>query len=151
MTDPMDEGEGLPMHTPIHSPAHSPTHSPTLQRAANVPTAELMRALMATVADLTVSVAQTNAQQAQTSLHMHAASDFLAQSREGGRRPEFYGEPARFDGSGDVKAWLRTLDLIFDAKRLNPEERFCIPAPCRRGRHSIRIPTPNHTNSWAGC
>ena len=41
-----------------------------------------------------------------------------------GRRPEFHGEPTRFDGSADVKAWLRTLELIFDAKRLNPEERF---------------------------
>ena len=49
---------------------------------------------------------------------------FLAQPREGGRRPEFHGEPARFDGSWDVKAWLRTLELIFDAKRLNPEELF---------------------------
>ena len=64
MTDTMDEGEGVPMHTPIHSPAHSPIHSPTLQRAANVPTAELLRALMATVADLTLSVAQTKVQQA---------------------------------------------------------------------------------------
>ena len=79
----MDEGEGVPMHTPIHSPAHSPIHSPTLQRAANVPTAEMMRALMTTVADLTVSVVQTNAQPAQTTLHMHAVSDFLAQLREG--------------------------------------------------------------------
>ena len=54
MTDLMDEGEGVPVHTPIHSPAHSQIHSPTLQRAANVPTAELLRALMATVADLTI-------------------------------------------------------------------------------------------------
>ena len=82
MTDPMDEGEGVPMHTPVHSPAHSPIHSPTLQRAANVPTAELMRALMATVADLTLSVVQINAQQAQTTLHMPAVSDFLPQPHE---------------------------------------------------------------------
>ena len=66
MSDFMDEEEGVPMHTPVRSPAHSPIHSPTLQRAANVPTAELLRALMATVADLTLSVAQSNAQQAQT-------------------------------------------------------------------------------------
>ena len=65
MSDFMDEGEGVPVHTPTHSPAHSQIHSPTLQKAANVPTAEQMRALMATVADLTLSVAQTNAQQAQ--------------------------------------------------------------------------------------
>ena len=32
---------------------------------------------MATVADLTFSVAQTNAKQAQTTLHMHAVSDFV--------------------------------------------------------------------------
>ena len=43
-------------------------------------------------------------------------ADFLAQSREGGRRPEFHGEPARFYSSGDVKAWLKTVKLIFDAK-----------------------------------
>ena len=84
MSDFMDEGEGVPMHTPIHSQAHSPIHSHTLQRAANVPTAELVRALMATVGDLALSVAQTNAQQAQTTLHMHGVSDFLAQPREGG-------------------------------------------------------------------
>ena len=121
MTDRMDECESVSMHTPIHSPAHSPIHSPTLQRAVNVPTAELLRALMATVADLTLSVAQTNAQQAQTTLHMQAVWDFLAQPMEKRRRPEFHGDPARFDGSGDVKAWLRTLDLILDTKRLNHE------------------------------
>ena len=82
MSDLMEECEGVPMHTPIHSPAHSPIHSPTLQRAANVPTADLLRALMATVADLTLSVAQTNAQHAKTTLHMPAVSDFLAQPRE---------------------------------------------------------------------
>ena len=129
MTDIMDEGEGVPMHTPMHSPEHSPIHSPTLQRPANVQTAELLRALMATVADLTLSVAQTNAQQAQTTLHMHAVSDCLAQPREGGRRPEFHGEPARFDGLWDVKAWLRSLELIFDAKRLNTEESFLHTIP----------------------
>ena len=124
MSDNMVESEGASMHTPMHSPAHSPIHSPTLQWAANVPTTEMLRALMATVADMTLSVAQTNAQQAQTTLHMHAVSDFLAQPREGGPLPEFHGEPACFDGSGDVKAWLRTLELICDAKTLNPEERF---------------------------
>ena len=86
MSDFMDEGEGVPMHTPMHSPAHDTTHSPTLQRAANVTTAELMRALMATVGDLAISVAHTNAQQAQTTLHMHAVSDFLAQPHDVGRR-----------------------------------------------------------------
>ena len=89
MIDPIDEGEGVPLHMPIHSPAHSPIHSPTLQLAANVPTAELLRALMATVGDLALSVAHTNAQQAQTTLHMHAVSDFLAQPREGGRAQNF--------------------------------------------------------------
>ena len=131
MSDFMDEEKCVSMHTPIHSPAHSPIHSPTLQRAANVPTAELLRALMATVADSTLSVAQTNAQQAQTTLHMHAVSDFLAQPREGGRHPEFHGEPARFYGSGDVKAYfgVGALKLIFDAERLNPEQRFLHTLP----------------------
>ena len=36
---------------------------------------------------------------------------------------------ARFDGSWDVKAWLRTLELIFDAKWLSPEERFLHTLP----------------------
>ena len=84
VSDFMDEGEGIHMHTPVHSPAHGPIHSPTLQRAASVQTAEFLRALMATVGDLALSVAQTNAQQAQTTLHMHAVSDFLAQPREWG-------------------------------------------------------------------
>ena len=72
---------------------------------------------MAPGPDLTLSVAQTNGQQAQTTLHMHADSDFLAQPRGGGRRPKIHGEPARFDGSRDVQNF-------FDAKRLNSEERF---------------------------
>ena len=143
----MDEGEGVPMHTPIHSPAHSPIHSPTLQRAANVPTAELLRALMATVGDLALSVAHTDAQQAQTTLHMHAVSNFLAQPREGGRRPEFHGEPARFDGSGDVEAWLRTLELIFDAKRLNPEERFLHTLPLL-AKSALKIYEYSHPKSY---
>ena len=52
-------------------------HSPTLHRAVNVPTSELLRALMATVGDLSTAVAQTNAQQAQTTQHMQALSYFL--------------------------------------------------------------------------
>ena len=80
MSDVMDEVEVVPMHTHMHSTANSLIHSPTLQRAENVTTAELLRALMATVADLTLSVAQASAQQAQTTLHMHAVSDFLAQT-----------------------------------------------------------------------
>ena len=92
--------------------------------------AELLRALVATVGDLSISVAQTNAQQAQTTKHVHSVVDFLARkSSEGGRRPEFHGEPARFDGSGDVNAWLPTLELIFDAKGLNLEERFLHTLP----------------------
>jgi hypothetical protein len=45
---------------------------------------------------LTLSVAQTKAQQAHTDQHMHAVSDFLARKTpEGGSHPEFHGEPAR--------------------------------------------------------
>ena len=36
-------------------------------------------------------------------------------------RQEFQVELVQFDWTGDVKAWLRTLELIFAAKRLNPE------------------------------
>ena len=87
------------------SPVQRPVHSPTLQRAVNVPTSELLRALMATVRDLSTAVAQTNAQQAQTTQHMQALSDYLAiRPHDGKRRPEFHGEPARFDGFGDEKA-----------------------------------------------
>ena len=41
-----------------------------------------------------------------------------------GTCPEFQLEPAQFDGTGDVKAWLRSLELIFDAQRLTLEARF---------------------------
>ena len=40
------------------------------------------------------------------------------------RRTEFHLELAQFDGTGDVKTWLRNLELIFDAKRLTLEARF---------------------------
>ena len=97
----------------------SPVHSPTIQRAVNVPTSELLRALITTVGDLSTAVAQTSAQQAQTTQHMQAPSDFLAiRPHDGGRRHEFHGEPARFDGLGDVKAWLR-----------NPGGTFCAYPP----------------------
>ena len=88
-------------------PVRSPVHSPTLHRAAQVSTEELLRALMATVGDLSTTVAQTNAQQAITTDHMHAVAEYLAhRPHDGwGRRQEFRGEPARFDGTGDVKAW----------------------------------------------
>ena len=34
------------------------------------------------------------------------------------------GEPAQFDGTGDVNGWLRSLELIFDAKKLTLEAGF---------------------------
>ena len=49
MSDLMADGEGVPLQSLVHSP--------TLQRAAGVPTAELLRALMTTVGDLSVAVA----------------------------------------------------------------------------------------------
>ena len=64
-----------------------------------------------------------------------------------GRRPEFHGEPARFDGSGDVKAWLRTLELIFDAKRLNPEERFLHTLPLL-AKSALKIYEYSHPTSY---
>ena len=117
-------------------PVRSPVHSPTLQRAANTSTEDFLRALMATVVDFSTAVADSNAQQAQTSQHVHAVAQYLpAGAQTGGRRPEFHGEPARYDGTGDIKAWLRTLELIFDAKKLNLAERFCIPS---HFLHSLR-------------
>ena len=41
-----------------------------------------------------------------------------------GRRLEFQVELVQFDGPGDVKAWLRSLELIFDAKKMTLEARF---------------------------
>ena len=38
-------------------------------------------------------------------------------------------EPARYDGTVDAKAWLRTLQLIFDANGLNLAERFLHTLP----------------------
>ena len=53
-------------------PVRSPVHSPTLHRAANTSTEYFLRALMATVGDLATAVADANAQQAQTTQHVHA-------------------------------------------------------------------------------
>ena len=67
--------------------------------------------------------------------------------RDGWRRPEFHGEPARFDGSGIVKAWLRTLELIFDAKRLNPVERFLHTLPLL-AKSALKIYENTHHTSY---
>ena len=64
--------------------------------------------------------------------------DFSAQRQgEAARRPEFRGEPAHFDGAVDVKAWIRTLELIFDAKGLNVEEPF-FEHPSLAGKFGIK-------------
>ena len=66
-------------------PLQSPVHRPTLQRGAGVPTAELLRALMATTGDSSVAVAKSNVQQAQTTQHLHAVADYLTRrGPEGG-------------------------------------------------------------------
>ena len=124
MSDFMEEGDGIPVE--------SPDYSQTLQRVTNLSTGELLMALMATVGDLSTTVAQTNAQQAITTDHMHAVAEYLAHRHHDGwgSRPEFRGETTRFDDTVDVKAWLRTLELIFDAKGLTIEERFCTYCPC---------------------
>ena len=105
-------------------------HSPTIQMAANVPTDETLRVLMTTVGDLTVSISTNSAQQQHTNEAVARIVDILAQ-RQGAvaRRPEFLGNPAHFNGAGDVKAWMGTLELIFDAKGLNTEERFLHTLP----------------------
>ena len=90
---------------------------------------------MTTVVDLSVAVSQSNVQQAQTTQHPHAVADYLTRrGPEWWRRPEFHGEHARFDGNCDAKAWLRTLELIFDAKGLNPEERYLHTLHCWRSQ-----------------
>ena len=130
-------------------PVRSPVHSPTLRRAANTSTDDLLRALVATVWDLSTAVADTNAQQAQTTQHVHAVAQYLAaRPQEGERRPEFHGEPARYDGTGDVKAWLRTLELIFDAKRLNTEERFLHTLPLL-AKSALRVYEYSHPTTYA--
>ena len=104
---------------------------------------------MSTVGDLAPSVAQTNAQHAQTAQRIHVVADFMTRkTSEGGRRPEFHGEPTRFDGLGDVKAWLRTLELIFDVKGLNPEERFLHTLPLL-AKSALQIYEYSHPTSYA--
>ena len=57
----------------------------TLRLAANTSTDGVLRALMATVGDLSTAVAETNAQQAQTTQHLHAVAQYLAaQPQDGG-------------------------------------------------------------------
>ena len=138
MSDFMEGGECVRMNSPVPSPVHSPT----LHRAA-------LRALMATVGDLTISVAQSNVQQAQNNQHMHAVSDFLAlKTLEGGMRHEFHGEPARFYGSGDVKAWSQTLELFFDAEGLNTEKRFLHTIPLL-AKSALKFYEDSHPTSYA--
>ena len=80
---------------------------------------------------------------------MHAVADFLPRkTSEEGRRPEFHGEPARFDGGGDVKAWFWTLELIFDANGLNPEERFLHAIHCL-AKSALKIYEDSHPTSNA--
>ena len=70
-------------------PVRSPVHSPTLRLEANTSTDDLLRALMSTVGDLSTAVADTNAQQAQTTQHVHAVAQYLAaQPQEGGEAAE---------------------------------------------------------------
>ena len=64
----MANGGGIPLQSPVHGR--------TLQRTANVSTGEILRALIAMVGDLPNSVAHANAQQAQTTQHMHAVAEF---------------------------------------------------------------------------
>ena len=67
-------------------------HSPTLLRAANVPTEEVMRALMTTVGDLTVSISSASAQQQHTNEAVAHIVDMLAQRQwSAARRPDFCG------------------------------------------------------------
>ena len=75
-------------------------------------------------------------------------SVFLAQPRKGWRCPGFHGNPARFDGSVDVKVWLRTLELILDAKRLNPEERFLHTFPLL-AKAELKIYEYSHPTSYS--
>ena len=47
----------------------------------------------------------------------------------------------------DVKAWLRTLELIFDAKRLNPEEGFLHALPLL-AKSALKIYEYSHPTSY---
>ena len=71
-------------------------HSLTLQRADNLPTDKILRILMATVGDLTVSIASNSTQQQHTNEAVARIVDILAQ-RQGAaaRRPEFRGGGGR--------------------------------------------------------
>jgi len=111
-------------------------HSPALQRLATVSTEEILRVLMTTVWDPTVSIPTTSNQKQQTNAAVAEIVTMLA-SRQGAgtRRPEFGVEAEHFVVVGDVKAWIRTLELIYDAKGLTTEERFLHTLfcwPCRR-------------------
>ena len=76
-------------------------HSPTLQRAANVPTDEILRVLTTTVGDITVPISSNSALQQHTNEAVARIVDILAQ-RQGAAalRPELRGKPAHFDGVG---------------------------------------------------
>ena len=70
-------------------------HSHTLQRVANVPTDKILRILMTTVGDLTVSIASNSTQQPHNNDAVARIVDILAQRPvEAARRPEFRWEGA---------------------------------------------------------
>ena len=48
-------------------------------------------------------------------------------------RPEFREGPPRFYGSMEVRGWLRTLGLIYDAKGIYADERFRYTLPLLDG------------------
>ena len=80
---------------------------------------------MATVGDLTVFIASNSTQQHHTNEAVARIVDIFEQRQGAAARPPvFWGELAHSDGVVDVKAWIRTLELIYDAKCLTTEERF---------------------------
>ena len=54
----------------------------------------------------------------------------------------------RFDEARDVKAWLRTVELIFDAKRLNHEKRILHTLPLLE-MSALKIYEYSHTTSYS--
>ena len=61
-------------------------HSPTVQRAANAPTDEILRVLITTVGDLTVSIYSNSAHQQHTNEAVARIVDILPQ-RQGAAAP----------------------------------------------------------------
>ena len=78
----------------------------------------------------------------------HVSWIYWHKGKERQRGDRSFGESAHFDGVGDVKAWIRTLELIYDAKGLTIEERFLHTLPLL-SKSALKIYEYSHPTTYS--